>query len=301
MKISVIICTYNREPYIYKALQSIARNVFPHANYELLVIDNNSRDHTAQECARFHADFPEVAYRYCHEPQQGLSQARNRGIAEAAGDILLYVDDDATVNPGFLHAYYDFFAQYPAAMAAGGPVVPVFETEQPDWLPHLALPLITGYFRRGARIAAFGKRGFPRGGNAAFRKTVFEKTGGFNTALGRKGDTLTGAEEKDIFDKMRTHRLPFYYVPDAVLYHLVPAAKLTDAYFTTLTRATGRSERLRTRAISKRKYAKRLLLEAVKWGAALMLFVGYVLVSAPRKGWTLLRFRWNISAGLLRG
>ncbi|MDR2449981.1 MAG: glycosyltransferase [Prevotellaceae bacterium] len=299
MKLSVIICTYNREKYIYNVLKSIAENAFPHGNYELLVIDNNSSDDTALECKRFHAGFPDVVYRYYVEPNQGLSYARNRGVKEAAGDILIYVDDDATVNAGYLQACYSFFAQYPSAMAAGGPVIPVYETEKPRWLSHFTIPLITGYFYKGGKIKAFKKSGFPRGGNAAYRKTVFDKTGYFNVQLGRKGNNLTGAEEKDIFDKMRAHGMPFYYLPGAILYHIIPASKLTGAYFNTLTVAMGRSEQLRTRAISRRKYTKRLLIEAAKWVATIGLCAGYSFLCTPQKGWKLLLFRWNVTKGLL--
>ena len=299
MKLSVIICTYNRQKYIYDVLKSIAENVFPHEHYELLVIDNNSSDDTAQECKRFHAGFPDVVYRYYIEPNQGLSHARNRGIAEATGDILIYVDDDATVNDGYLQAYHSFFEQYPSAMAAGGPVIPVYETKKPQWLSHFTIPLITGYFYKGEEIKAFKKSGFPRGGNAAYRKIVFDKTGYFNVQLGRKGNSLIGAEEKDIFDRMRTQHMPFYYLPGAMLYHIIPANKLTGAYFNTLTVAIGKSEQLRTRAISKRKYMKRLLIEAAKWGVAIGLCAGYSFLCAPQKGWKLLLFRWNVTKGLV--
>jgi hypothetical protein len=184
-------------------------------------------------------------------------------------------------------------------MAAGGPVMPVYETEKPQWLSHFTIPLITGYFYKGEKVKAFKKSGFPRGGNAAYRKTVFDKIGYFNVQLGRKGNNLIGAEEKDIFDKMRAQRMPFYYLPGAVLYHIIPASKLTAAYFNTLTLAMGKSERLRTQAISRQKYIMRLLIEAIKWGVSIGLCAGYTLLCAPQKGWKLLRFRWNVSKGLL--
>jgi glycosyltransferase involved in cell wall biosynthesis len=299
MKLSVILCTYNRKAYIYDVLKSIAENSFPYEKYELLVIDNNSSDDTASECRRFHTAFPSVNYRYLIEKQQGLSHARNRGIKEATGDIIIYVDDDATVNDGYLQAYYSFFEQYPLAMAAGGPVTPVYETGKPHWLSHFTIPLITGYFYKGKKIKEFKKSGFPRGGNAAYRKTVFDKTGYFNIQLGRKGNNLIGAEEKDIFDKMRMQRMPFYYLPGAILYHIIPAEKLTKAYFNSLTFAMGKSEQMRTRAISKWKYVKRLIIEAVKWGVSVGLCMGYTFLCTPQKGWKLLLFRWQVTRGLV--
>jgi glycosyltransferase involved in cell wall biosynthesis len=297
-KLSVIICTYNRSNYILDALHSLVQQTLSHNLFEVLLINNNSTDATESLCKNFAQHIPDFNYRYMVETQQGLSHARNCGIKEASGDILIYVDDDATVNAEYLQAYYSFFEQYPLAMAAGGPVIPVYETKKPRWLSHFTIPLITGYFYKGKKIKAFKKSGFPRGGNAAYRKAVFDKTGYFNVQLGRKGDSLIGAEEKDIFDKMRALRMPFYYLPGAILYHIIPASKLTDAYFNTLTVSLGKSEQLRTRAISKWKYVKRLIIEAAKWGVAIGLCVGYSFLCAPQKGWKLLRFRWNVTKGL---
>ena len=109
--LSVIICTYNREKYLYNVLKSIAENDFSVDEYEIVLVNNNSTDGTEAECGRFRRDFPQVSFRYVVEKNQGLSHARNRGIAEAKGGILIYVDDDALVNKEFLRTYADFFAQ----------------------------------------------------------------------------------------------------------------------------------------------------------------------------------------------
>ena len=97
--ISVIICTYNRQKYIYNVLKSLAEGTMSVAGYEIVLVDNNCTDDTRSEVERFQTDFPAVQLRYVTETNQGLSHARNRGIKESKGDILVYVDDDATVNP----------------------------------------------------------------------------------------------------------------------------------------------------------------------------------------------------------
>ena len=94
---SIIICTYNRDKYIYNVLKSIAENDFPTEKFEIILINNNSTDNTEEECNRFRTDFPLPNYRYFIEKEQGLSYARNRGINKSTGDILIYVDDDALV------------------------------------------------------------------------------------------------------------------------------------------------------------------------------------------------------------
>ena len=139
----------------------------------------------------------------------------------------------------------------------------------------------------------------PGGGNAAYRKSVFDKVGLFNVELGRKGDSLIGAEEKDIFDKMTTLGMRFFYLPNAILYHLIPEKKLTKEYFDKLTYSIGKSERIRTKNISTWKYLKRIVMEGVKWTASFVLCAFHTIKLSPKKGFKLLQFRWNVTKGLL--
>ena len=298
--LSIIICTYNREKYIYNVLKSIAENDFPYCEYEIVLVNNNSTDSTEIECKRFQNDFPQIQFCYYIETNQGLSYARNRGIEETKGDILIYVDDDAEVNKEYLQTYSKFFKNYPDVSAAGGPIIPKYEIAPPKWMSHYTKELITGYLYIGNEIRAFAKRRYPGGGNAAYRKKVFDEIGLFNVNLGRKGNNLFGAEEKDIFDKMTSKGMKYYYVPNAILYHIIPKEKLQKEYFNKLTYSIGKSERMRTLNISKTKYIKRLFSEGIKWLASIVLFLGYTIVFTPQKGWKLLHFRKNVTKGLLR-
>lgn len=297
--LSVIICTYNRDKYIYNVLKSLADNTLSHNQYEIVLVDNNCTDNTRGECERFMQNFPDVAFRYFVETNQGLSHARNCGIRESRGDILVYVDDDALVNPEYLETYADFFERYPEIDAAGGPIIPKYETAEPSWMSHFTKALITGYKYLGDKEKEFPKNDYPGGGNAAYRASVFERVGLFNVELGRKGDSLVGAEEKDIFDKMTTMGMRFFYLPTAILYHLIPEKKLSQDYFDRLTYSIGKSERMRTLRIGKLKYVKRLFSEGVKWAASIVLCVGHTLSGHPQKGWKLILFRRNVTKGLL--
>jgi glycosyltransferase involved in cell wall biosynthesis len=297
--LSVIICTYNREKYIYNVLKSLANNTLPHNCFEIILVDNNCVDNTHGECDRFTLDFPDVRFRYFVETNQGLSHARNRGIKESTGDILVYVDDDALVNNEYLRTYYDFFNRHPDIDAAGGPIIPKYETEEPSWMSHFTRSLITGYKYLGDKAKEFPKNDYPGGGNAAYRSSVFEKVGLYNVDLGRKGDSLVGAEEKDIFDKMVSLGMRLYYLPNAILYHLIPEKKLSKDYFDRLTYSIGKSERMRTQALGKGKYVKRLFSECIKWAASIVLCIGHTLIGSPKKGWKLIQFRWNVTKGLL--
>ena len=297
--LSVVFCTYNREKYIYNALKSIAENTLPKEKYEVLLINNNSTDTTENECNRFQLDFPTITFRYFIEINQGLSYARNRGIVEAKGDIIIYVDDDATVNKDYLKTYYDFFSNNITIDAAGGPVEPIYESVEPKWFSHYIRQLITGSLYLGNNPRLFPKGVYPIGCNSVFRKTVFDKIGPFNTELGRKGNSLIGAEEKDLFDKMVDKGIQIYYLPNAILYHIIPDSKLTKEHFHKLTYSIGKSERIRTLAISKKKYYSRLFSEAVKWGGSIILWIRFFFTLESSKGNKLIRFRYNVTKGLL--
>ena len=298
--ISVIICTYNRDKYIYNVLKSLALGTLEHSAYEIILVDNNCTDNTRSEVDHFCNVFPQVTLRYFVETNQGLSHARNRGIRESKGDILVYVDDDATVNPDYLKTYADWFAAHPETDAAGGPIIPHYETgSEPKWMTYFIKRLLTGYLYFGDKAKPFPGQNYPGGGNAAYRSRVFEKVGLYNVELGRNGDSLGGGEEKDIFDKMKREGMQFVYLPQAILYHSIPGYKLEADYFNRLTAGIGQSERARTLRIGKSSYRKRLLSELKKWCATIVLWCFYLITFRPGRGNMLIRFRRNVTKALL--
>lgn len=299
--ISVIICTYNRAKYIYNVLKSVADGALPASMYEIVVVNNNSSDNTEAECRRFRLAYPNVAMVYCEEREQGLSHARNSGIKNSSGNILVFVDDDALVNDGYLKSYFDFFDRHEAAMAAGGPIIPLYDgCKEPLWMSHYTRQLITGKLWLGSKEKEFPGDAFPGGGNAAYRRVVFEKVGLFNVELGRKGESLIGAEEKDLFDRLKTRGLKFFYLPNSILYHLIPPTKLTDEYFERLSYSIGVSERCRTLQSGKNKYLLRIMKEMVKWCGTLVLCLWFCLSGRSCKAKKLASFRYNVTNGLTR-
>ncbi len=297
--LSVLICTYNREKYIGNLLESIAANDLPKSEYEIVLVDNNCTDNTREVCEAFTMAHKDVNFRYVVEPEQGLSAARNKGIKEAKGDIIVYIDDDALVDTDYLRTYAEWFATHPNTMACGGPIEPLYETEEPAWMTPYTKALLTAWMNYGDKVREYPRGRYPGGGNAAYRKEVFEKVGLFNTELGRKGGNLMGSEEKDIFDKMHALKMQVLYLPTPVLHHIIPQAKLEDDYFNRLTTQIGISERQRTLAIGKGKYAKRLFSEGIKWCGTIALLCLYTISFHPAKGWKLVLFRRNVTRGLL--
>lgn len=134
MNITVIVCTYNRCQSLSKALDSIAALILPDSiEWEVLIVDNNSKDHTRDVVEGFCHRHP-GRFRYLYEPHQGKSHALNAGIQDARGKVLAFTDDDVTVERTWLRdltaALHD--DQW---VGAGGRTLPDRMFSPPGWLP----------------------------------------------------------------------------------------------------------------------------------------------------------------------
>lgn len=300
-EISVVIATWNRGERLAATLGSLAAQSLPADRWEAVVVDNNSTDDTAAVFARFAADGgARLDIRMVREERQGLSWARNRGIAEARGAIIVMVDDDEVARGGFLEAYADFFAAHPSALAAGGAMVARWEDgERPRWMSHYTEALVASAIDLGGRMRRFPAGRYPTGGNMAFRREVFERCGLFNTDLGRTGTLLLGGEEKELFGRVAHVGGEIWWVPGASVDHLIPPSRTTDAHFKRQSRMVGATARIIAR--EKGVFGRAIVAETLKWGATLALAAWFALTLRPSKGLYLTRMRLGISRGLLRG
>lgn len=297
--ISIIICTYNRGKYIFETLSRIAKNNYSYCNYEIVFVNNNCTDSTESECARFCCEFPSVNFKYFEEKQQGLSFARNRGIKEAIGDILVFLDDDAFVSENYLENLEEQLALYPDAMAFGGKISPLYESgEVPDWMSKWSYSWVSA-IDKGSDVTLFDDKSFPIGANMGFRRQCVGQVGDFNVLLGRSGRNLIGGEEKDYFNRIRVKGLKIYYFPNVAVEHVIPPNRTTMEYIDKFGLGVGESERMRTMALSRMEYVKRVGNELVKWGATCLLWCIFAFRFQKNKGNALIRFRMNVSKGLL--
>ena len=298
IELSLVISTYNRADRMLVALQSLVQQSADATRWECIVVDNNSTDDTRRVFDGFASCYPTLNLRMVTETAQGLSYARNRGIAESTGAIVAIIDDDERVNDRFVEAYVDFFARHPEAVAAGGRVVPEYPSGRPAWLSHYTEVPLANPTDWGDRERLFPRGRIPAGGNMAFRRDMLLRYGGFDTSLGRVGGRLTGGEESDLFERMAADGVRFHYVPDAVIWHIIGAEKLTDDYFSRLSFNTGVSQRRRAELHG--RVAALYLGEAVKWCVTLMLAAGYALAMHPSRGRKLLEMRRGITRGIMK-
>lgn len=298
MRISLIIATFNRAQSLLRTLESVARQTLDSSQWECIVVNNNSSDSTQEDVQRFISEHQGLNFRLIECPKQGLSRARNAGINEAQSDILAFVDDDETVVEKFLEEYVKFFDRG-LAIAAGGQVIPKYESERPKWMSRITEQMIANPIQFGPVTMPFPLKKVPAGGNMAFRKEFFNMYGGFEKKLGRKGNVLSGGEETEIFEKLADIGERIYYVPGAIIYHHISDDKLTLDYFDRLSEGVGLSKILRSKYHTDIERLKKA--ERNKRRIASLLKIIYTIRAKREKGEMLIRMRDGIERGIERG
>lgn len=174
--ISIIICTCNRAEYLRSTLEAMSYVQIPDGlTVELIVVDNDSTDSTAEvikSCKSQH-----LPIRYIHEAKRGLSRARNRGMAEAQGEILLWTDDDVRPSRNWIEGMCAPILEKKADVVAGGVKM----------APHLKRPWMSDIHRIWLASTEHINQQTPEGvvgANMAFSRRVLLKVPAFDTELG---------------------------------------------------------------------------------------------------------------------
>jgi glycosyltransferase involved in cell wall biosynthesis len=229
MKVSVAICTWNRAKLLDQTLRQMHGLRIPiDVEWEVLVVDNNCTDDTVAVVRGHESRLP---IRRIHEPKRGLSHARNCALAEAAGDLILWCDDDVLVDAEWLAAYCKVALAWPGAAYFGGSVDPWYESPPPTWAERNER-LVRGPFslcHRDDGDSRFEQKDAPYGANMGFRLEVLKQFP-FNPSLGRSGKQLTGCEETDVIERMQRAGLYGVCVGAAKVRHWVPRTRMTYKY-----------------------------------------------------------------------
>ncbi len=230
MKITVILCTYNRCESLAKALDSVAASVLPASvEWEVLVVDNNSPDKTRELIESYCTRYP-GRFRYLFEGKQGKSNALNSGIRNARGTILAFMDDDVLVARDWLH---NLTAPLDSGEwgGVGGRILSQQAIDLPKWLD------LDGEYGMGGMLALFdhGDKGFelktpPFGTNMAFPARIFAQLGGFRTDMGPCPGSELRNEDMEFGRRLMAAGEKLWYVPDAIVYHAIPPNRLKQEY-----------------------------------------------------------------------
>lgn len=242
MKASVILPTKDRGVLIEKTINSLLSLDFPIADFEILLIDNLSSPDNQLHLQSLQAKYPEQI-RYIRENKLGLNNARNCGIANAQGEILVFLDDDALVPSYWLTNILKYFAQDAQVYALGSKVIAQFTSPAPDWIDQ-RLGLYISNFDRGEQAEKLFYNEYPRGANMAFRREAFSKFGLFRDCFDRKGKSLMSYGDIEMCYRLDHGGYTVLYVPDAEVLHLIRGDRLNEAWFQKRFYWQGRSEGL---------------------------------------------------------
>lgn len=269
-EISVVICAYAEDRWddTLAAVESVRRQSLPPAETILVV------DHNPALYARLKVALPDITVEENREGP-GLSGGKNTGVALAQGEIVAFLDDDAIADPGWLMFFADSYTD-PAVVGVGGLTLPSWDTERPSWFPE-EFDWVVGCAYMGMPKSRAPVRNL-HGGNASFRREVFDAVGGFSNGIGRSAANRPhGCEETEFCIRLSQHSPSSVLLFDnrAMIRHRVSAARCRFSYFRSRCYAEGRSKALVTASVgatdglsSERSYTARTLpLGVVRGGA----------------------------------
>ncbi|MEN3336228.1 MAG: glucosyl-dolichyl phosphate glucuronosyltransferase [Blastocatellia bacterium] len=228
--ISAIVCTYNRSGVLKEALARIAAQQAEGLRYEVIVVDNNSTDDTRQVIEAFVAASRRCV-RYVCERQQGVSHARNAGIAASTAPLLAFFDDDVMVSSDWLIKIKQRLDLHPDVEYVGGKVLPRWATVPPAWLvpdnwaPIAALdygdePFVINATTQVGLISA----------NLAIRRRALDEVGWFRPELQRVKDGIGSMEDQELLERLARAGKRGLYAPEIVVWAEVPAARMRRSY-----------------------------------------------------------------------
>ena len=235
--ISVIIPTRNRAHLLSSVLESLTRQTLSRERFEVLIIDNGSKDNTVAISQKYSAIFSNIKYFY--EPEPGLHVGRHRGMLEATNDILVFADDDIEALPSWLESIQEAFLESDVAMV-GGNNLPMFVKPPPQWIQNMWDHPYSSNVRTLAALSILEMGGPIRdfspfyvwGCNFSIRKQVLLAAGGFhpdgmpNELIRFRGDGETHVSRYVLESGKRC-----VFHPGATVYHKVMPERMTFEYF----------------------------------------------------------------------
>jgi len=251
-RVTVIMPTYRRPSSLARALEGLARQE-PGFEWELVVIDNDDAPGAKAVFAAHEGTFGGRA-RMVRETRRGSAYARNRGIEEARGDVTAMIDDDVVPAPDWLAKVVGPVLSGRCS-GAGGLVLLDPSVERPKWFDEVA---VGGYLARwdlGAEERQLSEKEFFLTANCAFDTAKLRASGGFEPSLGPRGGTPLVNDDALLVRRVREGGGEVRWVPDAVVFHELPASRLNRRYFLRRAYAQGRSDWILDReALSERRF-----------------------------------------------
>lgn len=237
-EISVITCSHNpRHDYLERVLDALRKQTLDKWRWEFLLIDNSSQDPLeARVDLSWHSNS-----RHIREGKLGLTHARLRGIREATGDLLVFVDDDNVLDDDYLEEALRVAEEWPRLGAWGGQTRPGFEENPPDWTrPYWSRLVIREFNTDRWSNQPSSADSMPCGAGMCVRKSVADyyaslhANGHRSILMDRAGDSLLSGGDSDLAICACDKDLGMGLFTSLKLTHLIPSSRLTEDYLVRL-------------------------------------------------------------------
>lgn len=215
---SVLVATRDRAGSLARTLASLAEQQLDRDAWELVVVDNGSRDATPSVLAA-HAD--RLPLRVVAEPRPGKSRALNAALPLARGELVAFTDDDVRVPPRWLDQLLAASRRFPEASIFGGPIDPVFPEETPDWIRSPAFVLASEAFGRLPAATEGPGEVMPYGANMALRARLFERHRFDETVGPSDAASYAQGSEYELLRRLRREGERYAHVPSARVEHFI--------------------------------------------------------------------------------
>jgi glycosyltransferase involved in cell wall biosynthesis len=223
IKVSVVIPTYKRANLVCLTLDSLLEQDFPKEQYEVVLVDNNSPDNTAEVINDyFERNRGKMNIQYVMEPRPGDGYARNTGAAVAKGEYLLFADDDSLFDTNWISCMYGIQQLYPNVGITGSRILIKWDEEPARWVKRYEYLLArsthgdSGYIIKSNGI-------FIANCSLGIRKGLFVEVGGNNP--GQNGDWLVGDAEVGLCIKVKALGYVSAFTEDTTMWHMQTKAK----------------------------------------------------------------------------
>ncbi|MFT5522764.1 MAG: glycosyltransferase involved in cell wall biosynthesis [Pirellulaceae bacterium] len=220
--VTIVVCTYNRSNLLRGVLESLFRQETNNElTYEIVVVDNASSDDTQDVLERLALESP-VPFRVALETSQGVAFARNRGIDEARGEWIYYIDDDEIASSDCVRNMF-LFAREKSIRVVGGGV----EVQLPDSCPpenRAVYQLLLSHTKTDTQpFRLHSKRGTGTG-NLMLHRSVFDEIGVFDESLAQ------ASEDSNLMHRIYDAEIEGWFTPSSTVYHLVDDYRISPAY-----------------------------------------------------------------------
>jgi len=232
LRLDVLIPTHNRGSVLGRCLLSVLQAApAPGLDVHVTVVCNACSDDSRSVVRRIQALHP-GRVSLVEERRLGKSKALNAGIAATTGDLVGMIDDDEEVGARWLQEIAAAF-QDPDLDFIGGPYLAVWDAPPPEWVPDGYFAVL-GAVDNGSQPRAYS-RDFPgilKGGNAVIRRRTLHAVGPYAEHLGPGAFTrLFSCEDEEMYWRLLEHGATGKYLPHLVIYHYIPASRLTREYY----------------------------------------------------------------------